>query len=331
MNPGLTTIAEKCLGLLLRPPVEADIIKKEIYSPTPLLEDIRKCSSPDHQLLVEDIFNILVKYFYAYIHPDSITHKVPLKEITACFNRFIHRRAGSRLLWGQEALRKRLLKYGFALAMLADLPKSAHIFWEIASTKVDPHNYEHKFMGVDIGAGTGILMLAQWISARKNRFSHIEIIGIERDFNTFERTALIAGKLNVGKMAQGEAKSRETYSFLNNQPVTYISNETLPGASARLWKEDFIKINKTLFDNYPHLLKKTFFFPNLVIAADKSGMHTVTLSKANCFHKVQGPPVHLLYPRAIELDSKPCLLTNIGNNMKYCLEDPWPDILSRRW
>ncbi|MFP4108498.1 MAG: hypothetical protein ACLFT1_05390 [Desulfonatronovibrio sp.] len=327
----MSKLAAKSLKLLIREPVKSYIIKKEFYSSATLLEDIKKHSTPDTQLTDSDIFNILIKYFYAYIYPDSITVRLSLEEITTCFNQFVHRRLGSDLLWNKLDLRKKLLKHGFALAMLADLPKTAHIFREIACRRINPGSFGDNFMGLDIGAGTGILMLAQWLCARKNNFTHIEIFGIERDPAIFDRTGRIVGRLCIGRMSGKEAKNRSTYCFLNNSPVTFISNETLPGASARLWKEDFIKINKTLFDNYAPLLESACFFPNQVLAADKSGNHTVILSRENSFHKIEGPPLHLMYPRAIELQGQLCPLPHIGSHLRCYLEEPWPDMLSHRW
>ncbi|MFO7727874.1 MAG: hypothetical protein R6X11_06065 [Desulfonatronovibrio sp.] len=327
----MSTLADKSLRLLIREPVNSDIIKKEFYSPASLLEDIEKNSSPDARLTDGDIFNILIKYFHAYIYPDSISFRLSLKEITTCFNQFIHRRLGCELLWNKPELRKKFLKYGFALAMLADLPKTAHIFREIACRKINPGHFGYNFIGLDIGAGTGILMLAQWLCARKNKFRHIEIAGVERDPDTFDRTRKIAEKLGFGHMSGKEAKNRSTYSFLHNSPVTFITNETLPGASARLWKEDFIKINKTLFDNYALLLQSAYFFPSQVLAADKSGNHTVVLSRENAFYKVDGPPLHLMYPLAIKLQGGFCPLPRIGGHLRSYLEKPWPGMLSHRW
>lgn len=327
----MNTLADNSLRLLIREPVSSDIIKKEFYSSASLQEDLKKHSLPDARLTNVDIFNILIKYFHAYIYPESISIRLSLKEITTCFNQFIHRRLGSELLWNKSDLRKKLLKYGFALAMLADLPKTAHIFREIACQSIDPRSFGYNFIGLDIGAGTGILMLAQWLCARKNNFRHIAISGIERDSDIFDRTQRIAEKLCIGHMSGKEAKNRSTYIFPDNSPVTFITNETLPGASARLWKEDFIKINKTLFDNYSPLLQSAYFFPSRVLAADNSGNHTVILSRENSFYKVGGPPLHLMYPRAIELQGQLCPLPRIGSHLRCYLEKPWPDILSRRW
>ncbi|MCA1742941.1 MAG: hypothetical protein LC631_03195, partial [Desulfovibrionales bacterium] len=177
----------------------------------------------------------------------------------------------------------------------------------------------------------GILMLAQMIAARKNRFRKIEIVGIEREKSTLERTQLIAEVLNIGKVIGADAKKIQTYSFFQDRRVTFISNETLPGSDARLWKEDFIVINKTLFDNLSHLLKKTIFFPSKVFIADKSGKNTQILSTENKFHQVQGYPLRLMYPLAIELDGKPVHLVHIGSHITPLIQDPWTHILSHRW
>ncbi|WP_028574298.1 hypothetical protein [Desulfonatronovibrio hydrogenovorans] len=327
----MNSIQSASLRLLLRPPLDRNILKPGIYSPTSLVQDIEKASCPDHLVTDQDIMNILVKYFHAYIHPGSIETVISLKEISAGFDAFVHRRLGSELLWDQKELRATLLKYGFALAMLADIPKSAAIFREIAGQTLNPDEYKDTFLGLDIGAGTGILMLAQQIAARRNRFSRMEIIGLERDQPTCERTSLIARTLRLGKVSMADARKVSSYDCLKNRPVTCVTNETLPGASARLWKEDFIKINRVLFANFSHLLAKAFFFPARVIAAEISGKNAVILNQDNHFHQIPGKPLHLMYPRAIELKGRLYSLPDIGCDFRPYLEDPWPSVLSRRW
>ncbi len=174
-------------------------------------------------------------------------------------------------------------------------------------------------------------MLAQMISAKKNKFSEIEITGIEREKNTLERTQLIAEVLNIGKVIGADAKKTQAYSFFQDRPVTFISNETLPGSDARLWKEDFIAINKILFDNFSHLLEKTFFFPSKVFITDKSGNNTQILCPENQFHQIQDYPLRLMYPLAIELGGKPVQLVHIGNHITSLIQDPWSRTLSHRW
>ncbi|WP_157493164.1 hypothetical protein [Desulfonatronovibrio magnus] len=327
----MKNIQDAALTLLLRQPIETHILPAHLYRSDSLAQEIEKACVPKNDLSRTDILNILVKYFYAYIYPDSMDSSINLKDISVCFNQFIHRRLGTPLLWDKIDLRRSLLKYGFSLAMLADLPKSAHIFHEIALSKIDPDKFKGFFLGIDIGAGTGILMLAQMVAARKNEFDKIKITGIERDKPTFERTRLIADKLNLGTMLLGDAKKRLTYSFLSNDSVTFISNETLPGVSARLWKEDFIVINKMLFDSYETLLRLTHFFPNQVYARDKSTERVIILNRDNNFYNTNQYPLRLMYPYAIELDNAACPLTEIGWEYAALLQDPWPDILSHRW
>lgn len=327
----MSQLSDKTLKLLVRPPVKNHILHPKFFTITSLLEDIELHCSSSNSMSVKDTLNILIKYFHAYIYPDSSSQRISLSDISTCFNQFIHRRVGSELLWGKKELRLIFLKYGFALAMLADLAKSAHIFQEIANQKINPQKYGNIFLGADIGTGTGILMLAQMISARKNRFREIEITGIERESNTLERTQLLTEILNTGKVIGADAKKVQTYSFFQDRPVTFISNETLPGSDARLWKEDFIAINKVLFENFAPLFEKTLFFPSKVFIADKSGKNTQILCPENQFHQIQGYPLRLMYPLAIELDGKPVHLVHIGNHITSQIQDPWPEILSHRW
>ena len=319
------------LRLLLRPPEKADIISRNIFLPGSLKDDIEECADPETNLSDTLILNILIKYFHAYIYPDSISQRLSLKEISTCINQFIHRRSGSELLWDRGELRKTMLKYGFALAMLADFSKTAHIFKDIACRRINPTVFSQCFAGLDIGSGTGILMLAQWLCAKRNNFTDIDITGIERDRHISDRSGTLSDSLSMGRVICGDAKKKSTYSFLANRPVTFITNETLPGSSARLWKEDFIKINQVVFDNFAYLMAHTSFFPNRVAASDKSGKHMVILSPDNCFHKIHGPPLHLMCPSAIELEDCFTPLPEVGKHIRHHLNSPWNEILSHRW
>ncbi|MFW5730779.1 MAG: hypothetical protein ACOCV7_03935, partial [Desulfonatronovibrionaceae bacterium] len=243
----LPDISRASLELLLRPPVGRPVVSEDLYQPTSLHQDIQQAFCPEQPLTDELIVNIILKYFYCYVYPGSSAQKIALSQVSLLFDAFVHRRQGSEVLKGREALRRDLLKYGFALAMLADVPKTAHIFREIAGRKILPQQFNHRFQGIDIGAGTGILMLAQAVAARRNSFQDLIITGIERETNTSLRTAAISSELGTGLLVSQNAVKPETYSFIDHKPVTVITNETLPGTSARLWKEDFILISQTLF------------------------------------------------------------------------------------
>lgn len=311
--------------------MDVNIIPEDFYLPTSLKHDIQQAFCPEHELSDKLIINIILKYFYNFVHPGTSARKIALSEISLLFDAFVHRRLGSRALKDRDHLRKTLLKYGFALVMLADVPKSAHIFREIAGRKIHPEKFHNHFLGIDIGAGTGILMLAQAVAARRNRFQDLSITGIEREINTCQRTMALSRELGTGEMISSNAVNPDTYSFVKARSVTMITNETLPGASARLWKEDFIQISQTLFRHYYQSIHNAWFFPAQVHAGDKTGSLTAVLSPDNHFAGSGHYPLHLMYPRAIQLDNQPWPLKSVGQPFRDKLQRPWPDLLTGRW
>ncbi len=78
---------------------------------------------------------------------------VSLEDATVLAGRFVSRRHGTPLLDGREALRLFLLHHGFALQMLFDLAKTAHLLASLAAAPPPPVN--RPFVGLDCGTGTG--------------------------------------------------------------------------------------------------------------------------------------------------------------------------------
>ena len=55
-----------------------------------LLEDINKLEKPETPLTDESLISLVLKYFYAFVYPDSINQKVSLDEINQLFHKYEH-------------------------------------------------------------------------------------------------------------------------------------------------------------------------------------------------------------------------------------------------
>jgi hypothetical protein len=88
-----------------------------------------------------------------------------------------------------------LRQWSFALRMLADLPKTAHILRSVALRRLSPKILEQPYVGLDIGTGSGILMLAAEVQARRNGFDKPEIWGLEYDRPVVERSSVLVRSL----------------------------------------------------------------------------------------------------------------------------------------
>lgn len=323
-------IQKASLRLLQRPPMPESVLSENIYSKSSLLADLEKAGSPDVELDGPLLMNILIKFFHAHIYPGSHEKELGLAEISLLFDQFVHRRLGSDVLENCLALRKDLLSYGFALCMLADLPKSAHIFKTIAESK--PKLGGEVFTGLDIGSGTGILMLAMSVQARRSGFSNTSLVGIERNQIVADRTNDVLGRMGLGNVIVADAKKTESYGFLDNKKLHYVSNETLPSVGRSLWKEDFIFICKTLFDGLPTQTAETSFFPESVLVGRSPSEMLTVLNKGNGFQlKSEEYPLRLMKPYAISLSGTMIPLEAVGSGYEEYIPESWSAVLTRRW
>jgi hypothetical protein len=323
-------IKKASLRLLQRPAMEETVLSKEIYRPTSLDEDLTQAGNPSVQLDGPLLMNIMVKFFHAYVYPDSHERVVDLEDISLLFDRFVHRRLGSDVLENCLELRKRLLSYGFALCMLADLPKSTHIFKDIA--EANPTLGGDHFTGLDIGSGTGILMLAMAVQASRNGFEGYSLVGIERNQIVAERTNEVLGRLGVGNVLVADAKKVETYGFLEGRKLHFICNETLPASGRSLWKEDFIFICRTLFDGLYEQTEDAVFFPASVLVG-RSHAELLTVLDSSSGFQLQNEqyPLRLMKPYGMSLSGEMIALEDIGKNYEGFIPESWRSVLTRRW
>lgn len=340
-DPGslsLDVMAKAAQHLLMRPLCTAPVLDSTTLFNTSLVEDIDFARTPGNDLSDALLANIAAKYFYAYIHPRHTARLVTVDELRLAFDQFANRRKGAVSLAGHNDLRRDLLRHGFALAMCADIPKTVAILRDICErTLPAPQPAHTPFTGLDIGAGTGILMLAQSICAARNGYTDWHIVGIERDTNILRRTQLLTTLLGCGSIHHADAKKTKTYTTilaeLPEPRLTFVSNETIPGKNRRLWKEDFIAINYTLYSAIGHALQHTAFFPQALIARSRKTT-THTLHHANSFgHALDHAhyPLHLMTAHAIVANGQDTELDQLGLELAYLVHPEWHSRIATRW
>lgn len=323
-------IKKASLRLLQRPAMEETVLSGENYRRTSLGEDLAEAGSSAVELDGPFLMNIMVKFFHAYIYPGSHEQVLELEDISLLFDRFVHRRLGSDVLENCTELRKQLLSYGFALCMLADLSKSVHIFKTIAEAK--PLLGDEPFTGLDIGSGTGILMLAMDVQARRNGFEGASLVGIERNQIVAERTNEVLGRMGLGNVLVADAKKVDSYGFLEGRKLHFICNETLPSTGRSLWKEDFIFISKTLFDGLKDHIVDAGFFPEAVLVGRSSEeMLTVLNSSAGFQLESEDYPLRLMKPFGISLSGQMVALEEVGQGYEKLIPASWKSVLTSRW
>ena len=72
--------------------------------------------------------------------------------------------------------------------MLADLPRTAHIFRSVANRALPPDLVPDPYLGFDCGTGSGILLTAAWLQAKRNGCADIRLVGVECDAGMVDET-----------------------------------------------------------------------------------------------------------------------------------------------
>lgn len=326
---GSTAAAELHQPSSVRPRRSAHIIKPSVYSKTPLLDDIAALRDPSRPVADEAVMNVLVKYFFAYIFPGAESHAAPLEDISDLFEQFY-------AIWRADEEEKKGMPlafkdYGYALRMLADLPKSAHILRSIVSRPLISQDMSGPYRSLDLGTGTGILLLAASIQASRNGFSRSEMWGVEIDAAIADRTRLVAERLDLGEIITADARDSALYARFGSAPFTFVSNETVPPSFQRLRSEPFTAIHAALFEACSRQLKETLFFPEALVVYDPKSSMSVALTRNNRFQ----PPKyyrHLhLFPQALVIEGRLRKLHRLGRDFVKFIPRPFLEIMPGRW
>ena len=328
-------IALAAKQLLYRPALKTPVLVPECGPSRSLADWLNVLSDPaqfpDGKLPGQILCRFAADFLLAYLHPQYI-HRAPTEaEALRTLDQFVHRRHGTASLEGQSDLRSRLLKLGFALCMVADLPRTAHILGDIMTRRLDPSLFANRFIGLDIGAGTGILSVAMAICARRNSFASIEITALERDKEVAAHTAALLQTLAIGSVVVADAKATATYHGLGDTPIAFVCNETLPSQGHRLWKEDFVPISQTLLAAKGHLLHQATFFPLTMAATTRDESELIEIGPDNNFSCNQKYPMRLMKVWGIRLQDGLWPLEHIGEPFRDAVSPDWLPLLGRRW
>jgi hypothetical protein len=318
------------LRLLERDPPAGPVMSPEDYAPGSLPSLVARLCLPDMPVDGPGLMSLCLKYCFSYVHPERLGDDVPLEEATLLAGQFVRRRGGTRSLAGQDGLRRLLLHHGFALQMLLDLPKTAHLLAALLARPAPAA--QGRFVGLDLGAGTGILLLGQYLLARRSGFATPQLAGIEHLPQVAGRAHALLAALGVGRVVAGDATRPAVYADLPQGPVACVTNETLPASGRRLYKEPFPDICAALFAALGPRLERTAFLPEAVWASDREGRMWLRLTPADGFAGGKTEkPLRLFYMRDVELAGVRMPAGRVGEPFRTLVSPPWREALGRRW
>lgn len=330
-------IALAARRLLYRPALTSSPLTGECGPSRSLADWIDRLSDPAQTsgstLAGPVLCRFAADFLAAYLHPEFISRAPEDAETRLIFEQFVHRRHGTASLENQNALRNRLLRLGFALCMVADLPRTAHILGDIITRRLDPSHFSGRFTALDIGAGTGVLSVAMAICARRNGFQSVHITALERDTEVAESTDALLQTLGIGKVVMADAKDPAVYERILDKrfPVAFVSNETLPSQGHRLWKEDFVPISQTLMNVGGETVRQAEFFPLSLAATVRDRAEPVELCAENGFEISDKYPMRLMKAWGIRLQDGLWSLERIGEPFRQYVSPDWLPLLGRRW
>ena len=135
-------------------------------------------------------------------------------------------------------------------------------------------------------------------------------------------------------MHRADATRVGTFAGLPDGPVACVTNETLPSAGRRLYKEPFPAISAALYAALGPRLTATAFLPEAVWVSDRAGRNWLRLAPDNAFAgdgPEQDRPLRLAFMRDVELAGERIPVDRVGEGLAGLVAAPWRESLCRRW
>jgi hypothetical protein len=338
-------------------PLDVSLIEPRAYSDKNILELIKILGDPNNQLSLEEmeslIADFVVKYLMMYLLNLEPNQVMPLEHVNMFYGWMC---AWSRCMRENKDKWKFKMKYSWKVDyffrsfndvplsanMISDVASTTAIFREIIMTQVHPmvHMKWWKYIGLDLGTGSGIWCIAMHIQALRNRCKWITTIGIDNHRPSVKRTTHTLEKIKIPAVvvvADTTEIWADRLSFSGIQPA-YICNETIPIE----WAPFYAKWapSEPFFHNH-HALKRFFgnslyhfslHFPHRVDVIISDGWNRtkpVTVERSNFFHSDflwEGKQELWMFiePQNIQLSSTSPLirLAAVGDELRQKTWDP---------
>ncbi|CCH47349.1 hypothetical protein [Pseudodesulfovibrio piezophilus] len=257
-------------------------IAPEFYTSASLVKDLERLCDPHEPTHDEQFLNVAVKYFYSYVHDGAHGEEIGFTEIVRLYEQFSRHQSLNEPADDIE-LMNRLRQWSMVLRVLADAPRAAHIMRAVIGQQDAPQASGGPYVGVDIGAGTGIMLLAQQIQAHRNGFTDIQTLGYQTDTISGERTHDLVHSLGMGSVMLADPTRPGAYGMLQGRPISYVANEMVAGIQQSLSRDNFFNKYSAFFAAVGVNADKAAYFPEGLIAHSGVEGTSVILAKENRF------------------------------------------------
>lgn len=288
-------------------------IAPDFYSAESLGGDIERLCDPHYVITDEDFLNVAVKFFFAYVHDGSHNEQIPYAEIADLYEQFSRHHSMNEP--GDDIEVMNLLRqWSPVLRVLADAPRAAHVMRAVIGQRDVSDCNGGPYVGVDVGAGTGIMLLAQQIQARRRGFLDIQTLGYQTDPVSGERTHDLVHSLGAGSVMLADPTRENAYGVLRGRTINYAANEVVAGIQQSLNFENFFSKYSAFVAAVGNSLNQTSFFPEGLIAHSGTAGASVILAKENGFQ----PPAEFMdvefIPQGLILEGKVLPMHKLGRD-----------------
>ncbi|WP_054649014.1 hypothetical protein [Salidesulfovibrio brasiliensis] len=236
-------------------------IAPAFFRKTSLLEDMYALCDPAVEPEGDLFLNMVLKYFHAYVHDGSHVERVAFGDIAILLEGFARHQSLNEP--GDDAeVMNRMRNWSGALRCLADVPRAAYIAGKVASAKLpDDHRDRRPHLGMDIGAASGLLVLALWVQAHRNGFTYAIPCGFLTDPIAGERTTDLLRLLDAGTIIPADPARSGSYASIYGLKVDFVANETLALLQGNIDRRRCFARYEALFQAAGDKLDGTVFLP----------------------------------------------------------------------
>lgn len=132
----------------------------------------------------------------------------------------------------------------YELRMIGDIAATSLIFRDIIERTIGDSQHKNKFVWIDLGTGTGILLLALHILVGKNDCDEAHLYWISDSPTCVAHTREVVRKIGFPwTIVEGDTTLVESYDFLaDKRHISFTWNENISYASDDIHAEPFFRI-----------------------------------------------------------------------------------------
>lgn len=254
----------------------SECMAPEFYAPNrSLQEEFERLCDPGFPVSSEVLLNLVVKYFCAYVDDSLGTRPVDFAELAGVFEAFGRHQSLNEPHDDIERM-NRMRQWSGVLRLLADAPRMAHVLRDVLGMRI--RKQDERFIGVDMGTASGLMVVAMAANARRNGFADPLVRGFMHDPVAGERTHDLLRLLGAGDVLAVLPADRRSYAWLQGRSPSMVVNERLVGMQQPLGERDFFAPYSTLATVMRDNAGDTVFYPEGVIAYCRDANMSMVIS-----------------------------------------------------